>query len=51
MRIRMKFGDRPLLRSAADLLMLVGIASMLLFAWSLLDGTYYQYMQRIRFDK
>jgi sortase A len=47
----MKFGDRPLLRSVADLLMLVGIASMLLFAWTLLDGTYYQYMQRLRFDK
>ncbi len=49
MRIRMKFGDRPLLGLAADLLLLVGIASMLLFAWSLLDGTYYQYTQKIQF--
>ena len=50
MRIRMKFGDRPLLRSAADLLLLVGIASMLLFAWSLLDGTFYQYTQKRQFS-
>jgi sortase A len=46
----MKFGDRPLLRSAADLLLLVGIASMLLFAWSLLDGTFYQYTQKRQFS-
>ena len=51
MRIRMKFGDTPLWRWAADLLMLVGIASMLLFAWSLLDGTYYQHTQKILFEK
>ena len=50
MRIRMKFGDTPLWRWAADLLMLVGIASMLLFAWSLLDGTFYQYTQKRQFD-
>jgi len=49
MRIRMKVGARLLL--AVDLLLLVGTASLLLFAWSLLDGTYYQYMQRIRFEK
>jgi len=49
MRIRMKFGDRPLLGLAANLLLLVGTASMLLFAWSLLDGTYYQYTQKIQF--
>jgi len=36
---------------AADLLLLVGTVSILLFAWSLLDGTYYQYMQRLQFDK
>jgi sortase A len=50
MRIRMKFGDRLLLRWAADLLMLVGIASILLFAWSLLDGTFYQYTQKRQFN-
>jgi hypothetical protein len=52
MRIRMKIGSRALpLHWAADLLMLLGIAGLLLFAWSLLDGTYYQYAQRPQFEK
>ncbi len=52
MRIRAKFGsNRLLLHWAADLLMLLGIAGLLLFAWSLLDGTYFQYSQRVRFEQ
>ncbi len=51
MRIRMKVGSqRQLLHWAADLLMLLGIAGLLLFAWSLLDGTYYQYAQKRQFE-
>jgi len=49
MRIRMKFGNRSHLHWAGDLLLLVGTASLLVFAWSLLDGTYYQYTQRAQF--
>ncbi len=51
MRIRMKFGSRPpFVRWAADLLMLLGTAGLLLFAWSLLDGTFYQYTQKRQFN-
>jgi len=52
MRIRMKFGSRPsFVRWAADLLMLLGTAGLLLLAWSFLDGTYYQYAQRVQFEQ
>lgn len=52
MRIRMKFGTQPpLLYWAADLLVLLGTAGLLLFAWSFLDGSYYQYAQRIQFEQ
>jgi len=48
----MKFGRRPpFVRWAADLLLLQGTAGLLLFAWSFLDGTYYQYAQRVQFEQ
>lgn len=33
------------------MLMLLGIAGLLLFAWSFLDGTYYQYAQKLQFEQ
>jgi sortase A len=45
----MKFGSRPLLRWTANLLILLGAACVLVFAWSFLDGAYYQYTQRVQF--
>ncbi len=51
MRIRMKFGSKALLLHwAADLLMLLGTAGLLLFAWSLLDGAYYQHTRKSEFE-
>ena len=50
MRIRVKSDDRSLLKLAADLLILVGAASVLVFAWAMLDGAYYQYSQKLQFE-
>jgi len=50
-RIRMKLGSRPLLNLAADLLILAGAASVLVFAWASLDAAYYQYTQKLQFEK
>jgi sortase A len=49
-RIRVKSDDRSLLKLAADLLILVGAASVLVFAWAMLDGAYYQYSQKLQFE-
>jgi hypothetical protein len=50
MRIRMTLGSRALVNWAADLLMLAGSAGVVVFAWSLLDGAYYQHTQKIQFE-
>jgi len=47
----MKLGSRPLLNLAADLLILAGAASVLVFAWASLDAAYYQYTQKLQFEK
>jgi len=49
-RIRMKLGSRPLLKLAADLLMVAGAASVLVFAWTSWDAAYYQYTQKLQFE-
>jgi sortase A len=49
-RIRVKSGGRSLLNLAANLLIFAGIASILVFAWALLDGAYYQYTQKVQFE-
>jgi LPXTG-site transpeptidase (sortase) family protein len=50
MRVRVTPGSRTLLHWAADLLMLAGSAGVMVFAWSLLDGAYYQHAQKIQFE-
>jgi sortase (surface protein transpeptidase) len=50
MRIRMTLGSRALVNWAADLLMLAGSAGVVVFAWSFLDGAYYQHTQKIQFE-
>ncbi len=50
MRIRVKTDGRWLLKLGADLLILAGAAALLVFAWSTLDGVYYQYSQKVRFE-
>jgi len=49
-RIRVQLEGRRLLKLAGDLLIVGGAASLLVFAWAMLDGAYYQYTQKIRFD-
>ena len=49
-RIRMKLGPRPLLKLAADLFMVAGASSVLVFAWASLDAAYYQYTQKLQFE-
>jgi len=41
---------RPLLKLAANLLILAGTASVLVFAWALLDGALYQHTQKLQFE-
>ena len=50
-RIRVKSDGRPLLKLTANLLILAGTASLLVFAWAMLDGAYYQYTQKLQFEK
>ncbi len=46
----MNLGSRPLLNLAAVLLMVVGTAGVLGFAWATFDAAYYQYTQKIQFE-
>lgn len=49
MRIQGKFGKKPLLLLAANLLMVGGTIAILVSGWALLDGTLYQYAQKVQF--
>lgn len=49
-RIRVQVDGRPLVKLVADLLILGGAASVLVFAWALLDGAFYQYNQKAQFE-
>ncbi len=49
MRIRVKHDGR-VVKLTANLLILAGIASLLVFAWAMLDGAFYQYTQKLQFE-